>query len=64
MDEYKDWLDKNAMARMPIGNLIVALQKLEKDISHFKPEYRAAILRETSRRLNLLNNTVRKPKGD
>lgn len=44
---------------MPIGNLIVLLQKLAKRINYVSPEYRSAILSEAARRLSGVNNLAR-----
>ena len=44
---------------MPIGNLIVLLQKIAKRINYVSPEYRSAILTEAARRLSTVNNLAR-----
>lgn len=56
-----DWSE---LREMPIGNLIVLLQKLAKHISYVSPAYRSAILRETAHRLNVVNNTARELRKD
>jgi hypothetical protein len=47
--EYPEW--GNEIHRMPTGNLVIALQKLAKNGSYFKPYYRGKLLTEAARRL-------------
>lgn len=49
-----------ALERMPVANLVVAIQKIAKNVSHFNPSYRQAILTEAAKRLTDYRQTERK----
>ena len=58
-DDSATYIQEKFLRNRPIGNLIICLQKLAKDNSYYKPDYRKAILLEAARRLNEINNQVR-----
>lgn len=56
MTDERNWSE---LREMPIGNLIVLLQKLARKINYVSPAYRSAIITEAAYRLNSVNNMAR-----